>query len=136
MEVEFYHWISTEGEKWGVFAGGIEAAKQEVENQNRMISLARELGVKLVNSSDCGSKFGRGNLPKELELMVTAGLTPMEAIVAATRTAAECISVEDDLGTIQLGKRADMLLVKGDPLAEIRVLQDRDAISLVLKSPN
>ncbi len=95
--LSIYHWISTEGEKWGVFSGGIEAAKQEVENQNRMVSLARDLGVKLVNSSDCGSKYGRGNLPKELELMVVAGLTPMEAIVAATHTAAECIGVEGDL---------------------------------------
>ena len=134
--VSIFYWIATEGEKWGVFAGGIEAAKQEVENQYKMVNLAREIGVKLVNSSDCGSKYGRGNLPKELELMVESGLTPMEAIVAATRTAAECIGVEGDLGTLQVGKRADMLLIDGDPLSDIRVLQDRDAISVVMKSPH
>ena len=133
--LSIFYWIATEGEKWGVFPGGIEAAKVEVENQHRMVSLAREVGVKLASSSDCGSKYGRGNLAKELELMAGAGLGPMGAIVAATRTAAECIGIEGDVGTVEVGKRADLLLVDGDPLSDISILQNRDAITMVMKSP-
>ena len=132
--ISIFHWIATEGERWNVFAGGIEAAKYEVENQLKMVGLANEVGVKLASSSDCGSKYGRGNLGKELELMVESGLTPMEAIVSATRTAAECIGIEESVGTIESGKKADLLLIDGDPLADIRILQNRDAISMVMKA--
>ena len=101
-----------------------------------MVGLANEVGVKLASSSDCGSKYGRGNLAKELELMVESGLTPMEAVVAATRTAAECIGIEESVGTIESGKKADLLLLDGDPLADIRLLQNRDAISMVMTAPD
>ena len=133
--LSIYYWISTEGEKWGVFPGGIEAAKQEMEEQFKMVGMAKELGVKLASSTDSGSKFGKGNLAKELELMVESGLTPLESIVAATRTAAECIGIEKSVGTIEEGKKADFLLVEGDPTKDIRILQNRDALLMVVKAP-
>ena len=57
---------------------------------------------------------------KEMELLVRAGLTPMEAIEAATRLAAEMIGAEDDYGTIEPGKRADLLILAANPLEDIR----------------
>jgi imidazolonepropionase-like amidohydrolase len=60
------------------------------------------------------------------------GMTPMQAIMAATSKAAECIE-RPELGGLQPGRVADVLVVKGDPLADIRVLQMRDKIGLVMK---
>ena len=57
---------------------------------------------------------------EELELMVEAGLTPMEALVAATRRAAEMLEAEDIFGTVEPGKRADLLILGRDPLKDIR----------------
>ena len=56
------------------------------------------------------------------------GMSPMEALVAATRTSAECLGVLDDTGTLEVGKLADVVVVNGDPLADIRALHSVDAI--------
>lgn len=69
-------------------------------------------------------------LLRELELMVEAGLTPMQAIMAATRNPAEAYRVLDRLGTVEPGKFADLLVIDDDPLANIRNVQK---IALVIK---
>ena len=61
---------------------------------------------------------------RELPLMVERGMTPAAAIVATSRTAAELLGVADELGTIESGKRADLVVVDGDPL-EVDKLPDR-----------
>ena len=55
------------------------------------------------------------------------GMTPMEAIVAATRNGAFAMRMEDEVGTLEHGRIADVLVVDGDPLADVRVLQDKGA---------
>jgi imidazolonepropionase-like amidohydrolase len=94
---------------------------------------AQALGVKVVAGTDAG---GHGHPPNALELqyMVEAGLSPMQALQAATGLAAECLGLEREIGTIEKGKQADLVVVDGDPLADIRVLQDRRRIRLVMKS--
>jgi imidazolonepropionase-like amidohydrolase len=57
----------------------------------------------------------------------------MEAIVAATRTGSECIGLEKQVGTVEPGKLADLIVVEGDPLRDIKVLGDKANILLVLK---
>jgi imidazolonepropionase-like amidohydrolase len=57
---------------------------------------------------------------RELELMVEAGLTPAEALQSATSNAAEALRISADYGTLAKGKRADMILLDADPLADIR----------------
>jgi imidazolonepropionase-like amidohydrolase len=64
---------------------------------------------------------------------VAVGLTPMQAIQAATGWAAECVGLERELGTIEKGKRADLIAVAGDPLADVALLADAQRIRLVLK---
>jgi imidazolonepropionase-like amidohydrolase len=64
--------------------------------------------------------------------MVECGMTPMQAIVAATKTAAECAHLPD-AGTIEPGKLADVLLVDGDPTEDIAVLADRSKLALIMK---
>jgi imidazolonepropionase-like amidohydrolase len=69
----------------------------------------------------------------ELQHLVAAGLTPMQAIQAATGLAAECLGLEGEIGTVAPGKRADLVAVTGDPLADVKLLQDPASIRLVLK---
>jgi len=68
----------------------------------------------------------------ELTLMVEAGLTPMESLVAATKNAALALGRGDDLGTLEPGKQADLLVVDGNPLDDITVLEDQERIKLVM----
>jgi imidazolonepropionase-like amidohydrolase len=78
-------------------------------------------GVTIVPGSDTGL-VGFGLL-RELELYVEAGMTPMEAIQSATIVSARAMNLDRDSGTIEPGKRADLILLNGDPLADIRDLR-------------
>jgi len=86
-------------------------------------------GVKIAFGTDAGvSKHGRN--ADEFELMVKFGMTPMQALVAATVNAADLLGVAADVGTLEPGKRADLVAVSGDPLADVTVLK---RMSLVMK---
>lgn len=90
----------------------------------------------MATGTDTGSSFGIGLNALEMELLVHAGLTPMEAIVAATKNAAECRAIGHAVGTIEPGKLADILVVDLDPLQNIRKLQDHSKILKILRSRN
>ena len=81
-------------------------------------------GVKIAVGTDAGGPVGFAlqgyNTPWELDLLVQCGLTPMEALVAATRNGADAIGVLDELGTLEPGKFADILILDADPLENIR----------------
>ena len=71
---------------------------------------------------------------RELELLMTyAGLKAMEAIQAGTRNAAVTLGLGGEVGTLESGNLADIIVVRGDPLADIRVLQDKQNIEVVIK---
>jgi len=74
-----------------------------------------------------------GDNAYELELMVRYGMSEMESIMAATKNAAEALGREDELGTIEKGKLADIIIVDGDPLEDIRILQNKENILKVIK---
>jgi imidazolonepropionase-like amidohydrolase len=74
-----------------------------------------------------------GTNAEELERMVAGGMTPMQAIVATTKTAAECSRLAHITGTLEVGKRADLLAVDGDPLRNVAVLQNKDKLALIVK---
>ncbi len=65
--------------------------------------------------------------------MVEAGMSTMQALQAATGWAAECLGLEKDIGTVGKGKLADLVVVDGDPLQDIKVLRDKNHIKMVLK---
>ena len=91
-------------------------------------------GVKIAMGTDTGTPFSRhGGNAKELELMVNNGMSPMEAIIATTRTASEAIGLSDQIGTLEKGKLADVLVIDGDPLSDITILQNRNFLKYVLK---
>ncbi len=95
-------------------------------------SLRRALrgGVRVVAGSDSGGKGCPHGmmLQEELELLVAAGMSPAEAIRSATATAAECVGLADSIGTIAVGKAADLLIVDGDPLSSISALRGVDTV--------
>ena len=90
-----------------------------------------EMGVMVVGGS-LGRRAGEESL--ELQLMVDYGMTPMQAIVASTKNGAYAMRMQDRLGTLETGKLADLIVVDGDPLADIKILQDRKKIQLVMKA--
>jgi imidazolonepropionase-like amidohydrolase len=81
------------------------------------IGALHKAGVAIVPGSDTGL-VGFG-LDRELELYVQAGMTPLEAIQSATIVSARAMKLDRDSGTIEVGKRADLILVDGNPLANI-----------------
>jgi len=94
---------------------------------------AAEAGLKIALGTDALTEEMHGRNARELELLVRHGLTPMEAIVAATKTAAEACRVDDKVGTLEVGKAADLLVVNGDPLSDISLLQDQSRLLLIMK---
>ena len=79
-------------------------------------------GVKIAFGTDAGvSKHGRN--ADEFELMVKNGMTPMQSLEAATVNAADLLGLSDDVGTLEPGKRADLIAVDGDPLTDVTVLK-------------
>jgi imidazolonepropionase-like amidohydrolase len=65
--------------------------------------------------------------------MVNAGMTPMEAIKAGTINSAYVMRTDDRLGSLEVGKLADVVLVDGDPISDIQVLADADHVKLVMQ---
>ncbi|MGP6178366.1 amidohydrolase family protein [Microbacterium sp. A196] len=91
-------------------------------------------GIKIAVGTDAGLVPDHGANLGELPLLVQyGGMTPMQAIVAGTKTSAECCGVDDILGTVEAGKIADIVVVAGDPLKDISTVADNDKILLVMK---
>ncbi len=96
------------------------------------IQRALELGVPIAAGTDAGG-HGHPKNALELQYLVEAGLTPMQALQAATQWAARCLGLERELGTVEKGRLADLVVVDGNPLDDIKILLDPARIALVLK---
>jgi imidazolonepropionase-like amidohydrolase len=103
-------------------------------HEHHVLAIRRALkaGVKVVAGTDAGGHGHPANAG-ELDCLVRAGMTPMQAIQAATGWAAECVGRGGELGTVEKGKLADLVVVRADPLADIAVLREAKNIALVLK---
>ena len=84
---------------------------------------AHQAGVKIAFGTDSGVSY-HGENAKEFLYMVEGGMAPMAAIQSATKVAAELLGIEDALGTIEVGKTADIIAVKGNPIKDISALRD------------
>jgi imidazolonepropionase-like amidohydrolase len=101
----------------------VAKAHEVAEIHRASFAKAVEAGVKVAMGTDSGVT-PHGNNLRELQLMVEGGMTPMQAIVATTQSAAQLMGLEDELGTLEPGKRADLVVVDGDPL-DVATLTDR-----------
>jgi len=95
---------------------------------------AREAGVPIAMGSDAGG-YGL-DFSLELELLVEAGFTPMEALQTGTLGSARCVGWADETGSLQPGKAADLLVVDGDPSSDITVIRSPDNIEAVFRNGN
>jgi imidazolonepropionase-like amidohydrolase len=98
---------------------------------------AYRAGVKIAFGTDCGVS-PHGSNAKELEYMVEAGMPALEALRAATTTTAELLGIAADVGTLATGKRADVIAVAGNPLDDVKLLQDVRFVmkgGVVVKAP-
>ena len=111
---------------------GTRSANAEVAERTRAMQprardgLVRAVnaGVRIIAGTDMTSDRLTPTLADELAELVTAGMTPMQAIRAATSVAAECLGVADDVGSIKPGLAADFVAVASDPLADIAALKN------------
>ena len=101
----------------------IKKCEMVIEVHTASIRRAIEAGVKVAMGTDSGV-CPHGQNARELGLMADCGMSPTDALVATTRTAADLLGVGDHLGTIEEGKRADFVVVDGDPL-DLEKLPDR-----------
>jgi imidazolonepropionase-like amidohydrolase len=115
-------------------AYAIEKAGRVIEAHRRSFRLAVEAGVKIAMGTDTGVGPHGGNA-RELDMMARyGGMTNMQAIVASTRVAAELLRLDEQTGTVAAGKLADLLVVDGDPLADLGRLAQPDRLALVVKA--
>ena len=111
---------------------GVRKAKETIEIHRDSIAKAYQAGVKLSMGTDAGVMAHGTNL-RELGLMASIGMSPMEAIVATTKVAAECLGWQDRVGTLETGKLADLIITKTDPLSDLRSLEKPENIVVVMK---
>lgn len=128
------YWIHAKGEASGIPAYAVRKADMVYEQHKVSVRKAREAGVRIAMGTDCGTPFNRaGDNARELELLVQNGLQPSEALQAITRVAAEALGLAGEIGTLEVGKRADLVVVNGDPLRDVRIVNDPACIRLVVK---
>lgn len=110
----------------------VKKAEEIVQVHKESFTKAYQAGVKMAMGTDAGV-FPHGINLRELTLMCECGMTPMEAIVTSTKSAAECMGWDDQIGTLEAGKFADLIIVNQDPIEDITVMENNDNIVLVMK---
>lgn len=107
--------------------------EREIEETVRSVELMRKAGIKMVVGGDYGISIApHGTYAKDLEYFVKLfGMTPAEALICACRYGGEAFDPTGSIGTLAVGNRADLIIVDGDPIADIRCLQDHDNLTVV-----
>ncbi len=122
MDIYDDDYIMAEGLKNGVFPESLAKEKAIGLKQRQTFRAAVKAGVKMVFGTD-GGVYPNGDNAKQFVTMVTWGMTPMQAIQAATVNAGEALGRTADVGAIAIGRFGDMVAVAGDPLTDVAVLQ-------------
>jgi imidazolonepropionase-like amidohydrolase len=130
MDIYNDDYILQQGEKVGMLPESIEKEKALGRLQRENFRKAVKAGARMAFGTD-GGVYPHGENAKQFAYMVQFGMTPMQAIQAATVNAAELAGWKEKVGSIEAGKLADLIAVSGDPLADIRVLEK---VGFVMKS--
>jgi imidazolonepropionase-like amidohydrolase len=127
MDIYNTEYTQAEGAKNGVLEDNLRKDREVAQIQRDNFRKAHKAGVRMVFGSDAGV-MPHGEVGKQFATMVKYGMTPMEAIQAATRNGAQALGREKDVGAISVGRFADIIAVGGDPLANVRELETVDAV--------
>ena len=121
--------------RWGVTPERAAAFARELEVSVETVTQLRRRGVRVLPGGDYGFPFTpHGTYARDLWLFVKIlGFSPADTLVAATRLGGELMGRPGELGVVAAGALADLLLVDGDPLANIEVLQERSALRMIMK---
>jgi len=125
-------------ERYGVEGGipefAVEKTRRVKPFHTKSLRMAIEAGVRIAMGTDSGCPFTfHGSNLSEIVLLVENGFTPMDAIRAGTQSAAAVLGLQNDLGTIEKGKLADLIVIDGDPLNDISLLARPENIRLVMQ---
>jgi imidazolonepropionase-like amidohydrolase len=129
MDIYDDDYILAEGEKNGAFKESLEKERVIGRKQRETFRAAHKAGVKMIFGTD-GGVYPNGDNAKQFVTMVAWGMSPTQAIQAATVTAAEALGRSQDVGAIAVGRFGDLVAVNGDPLANVALLQ---SVSFVMK---
>ncbi|HZV48521.1 MAG TPA: amidohydrolase family protein [Candidatus Dormibacteraeota bacterium] len=132
--ISVFHLYVHRGPEVGVPQWVVDKFRGDLDAHMESVKLALDRGIPMATGSDSGHSFNpQSMIAVELELMVSAGFTPMQALQAATSVAARAAGMADRVGRLQPGMYADMLVVDGDPLAEIGILRQPERLERVYK---
>ena len=124
--------IITKGPEFGIPAFIVDKAQRASDAHLDSFRRAREAGVRIAVGNDGGTPFNRAdNLASELELMVDAGMSCVEALAAAHGTAAELLHMAEQIGTVKPGRLADLVVLDADPQTDISAVRQ---VHMVIKA--
>ena len=129
MDIYNTEYTQAEGRKNGELEENMRKDREIAQAQRDGFRAAHRAGVRMVFGSDAGV-MPHGQVGRQFATMVTYGMTPLEAIQAATRNAAEALGKTGDVGAIAVGRYGDLIAVTGDPTANVRLLEAPDAVVL------
>jgi len=129
MDIYNDDYILAEGPRNGVYPESLEKERMIGLKQRQTFRAAHAAGVKMLFGTDAGV-YPHGQNARQFAKMVEWGMTPMEAIQAATRNAAEALNQTADVGAIAPGRYADLIAVDGDPLKDVHALE---TVAIVMK---
>ena len=127
MDIFNTDYTQAEGAKNGVLEDNLRKDREIAQIQRDNFRKAHAAGVKMVFGSDAGV-MPHGSAAGQLRVMVEYGMTPIQAIRAATLNAAEALSRAADVGTLAVGRYGDIVAVTGDPLTNVRLLEKPSAV--------
>lgn len=127
MDIYNTEYTLSEGAQNGVPEENLNKEREVGKRQRESFSMAVKAGAKMVFGSDAAI-YPHGHNAKQFSRMVKFGMTPLQAIQAATINAAQLIKWQDDIGSLKKGKYADMVGVSSDPLKDIAVLESVDFV--------
>jgi imidazolonepropionase-like amidohydrolase len=126
--------IESKGVSAGIPAFAVDKTLQVKPFHLESVRMAREAGVRVAMGTDVGTPFNlHGENLGELKYLTEMGYSPMEVLESGTRIAAQVLGLENELGTIKEGKLADLIVVKGNPLEDVSLLLNAEAIHLVMQ---